>query len=210
MSDIANALADLKIDDVPTMVQEKLEAGADAMAIIDECRQGMDIVGQRYKEGRYFLGELIVSGKILEGSMKIIETELAASITPGEATVVVIGTVKGDIHQLGKDLVVVLLKGAGFEVHDLGIDVPPQAFVDKIEETGAAILGMSGLLTTSFTSMKDTVDAVTAAGLRDKVKVIVGGGVVTEQVQRHTGADAFTTDGLEGIDICKRFAAEAS
>jgi 5-methyltetrahydrofolate--homocysteine methyltransferase len=210
MSDIANALADLKIDDVPKMVKEKLDAGVDAMAIIDECRQGMDIVGERYKEGRYFLGELIVSGKILESSMKIIETELAAAISPGETTVVVIGTVKGDIHQLGKDLVAVLLKGAGFEVHDLGIDVAPEAFVDKIKETGATILGMSGLLTTSFTSMKDTIDAVTEAGLRERVKVIVGGGVVTEQVQRHTGADAFTTDGLEGVDICKRFAAEAN
>jgi 5-methyltetrahydrofolate--homocysteine methyltransferase len=210
MSDIANALADLKIDDVPRMVKEKLDAGVDAMSIIDECRQGMEIVGERYKEGRYFLGELIVSGKILESSMKVVETELADSIKPGDATVVVIGTVKGDIHQLGKDLVAVLLKGAGFEVHDLGIDVAPQAFVDKIRETGATILGMSGLLTTSFTSMKDTVDAVVEAGLRDKVKVVVGGGVVTELVLRHTGADAFTRDGLEGVDICKRFAAEAN
>jgi methanogenic corrinoid protein MtbC1 len=137
--------------------------------------------------------------------MKLIEPRLEASAIGGDAPVVVLGTVKGDIHNLGKDIVAVLLKGAGFVVHDLGIDVKPQAFVTKLKETGAVILGMSGLLTPSFDSMKETVDAVTEAGLRDKIKVIIGGGIITEQVRRHCGADAFTTDGQEGVEICKRF-----
>jgi dimethylamine corrinoid protein len=137
--------------------------------------------------------------------MKTIEPALKKGAT-GKATKVVIGTVKGDIHNIGKDIVATLLKGAGFEVYDLGIDVPVKAFVDKVIETKAPIVGMSGLLTPSFESMKQTVDALKEAGLRDKVKVIIGGGVVTELVQRHTGADAFTDDAMEGIETIKKWA----
>jgi methanogenic corrinoid protein MtbC1 len=104
--------------------------------------------------------------------------------------------------------VAVLLRASGFEVHDLGIDVPPSAFVNKLIETKAPILGMSGLLMPSFESMKETVKAVEAAGLRDRVRIIVGGGVVTELVRKHTDADAFTTDAIEGVEICRRFSKE--
>jgi methanogenic corrinoid protein MtbC1 len=168
----------------------------------------MDIVGQRYKSGEYFLSELIVSGEIFKDSMKIIEPHLKAGREGDRLSQIVLGTVKGDIHNIGKDIVAILLKGAGFEVHDLGIDVAPGTFVDKLKETGALILGMSGLLTPSFESMKETVQAVEAAGMRNKVKIIIGGGIVTELVKKHTGADAFTDDGLEGVEICKRFAQE--
>jgi len=115
-----------------------------------------------------------------------------------------LGTVKGDIHNIGKDIVGTLLKGAGFEVYDLGIDVPSKAFIDKLIETKAPILAMSGLLTPSFDSMKEVVEMVKEAGLRSKVKVIIGGGIVTELVQRHTGADAFTDDALEGVEMVKQ------
>jgi methanogenic corrinoid protein MtbC1 len=205
MSELIEAVADLKLDRVPELIQAKLDAGESPMAVLVECRQGMDIVGERYKSGKYFLSELIISGEIFKQSMKLIEPRLESSAGGDDAPVVVLGTVKGDIHNLGKDIVAVLLKGAGFVVHDLGIDVKPQAFVTKLKETGAVILGMSGLLTPSFDSMKETVDAVTEAGLRDKIKVIIGGGIITEQVRRHCGADAFTTDGQEGVEICKRF-----
>jgi methylmalonyl-CoA mutase cobalamin-binding domain/chain len=120
----------------------------------------------------------------------------------------VLGTVKGDIHNIGKDIVATLLKAAGFEIYDLGIDVAPGKFVEKLTETGAPILGMSGLLTPSFGAMKETVEAVEAAGLRDKVKIIIGGGIVTEQVQKYVGADAFTDDAAEGVEICRSFAME--
>jgi methylmalonyl-CoA mutase cobalamin-binding domain/chain len=208
MSEIAEALANLEEDKVNELVKKRLDAGEDPMSILDECRQGMDIVGDRYKAGDYFLSELIVSGEIFKESMNLIEPRLKAGQGSGQATKVVLGTVKGDIHNIGKDIVAILLKGAGFEVYDLGIDVPPQAFVDKLKETGANILGMSGLLTPSFDSMKETVESVKEAGLRDKVKIVVGGGIVTEIVQRHTGVDAFTNDGLEGVEICRRFAKE--
>ncbi len=118
----------------------------------------------------------------------------------------VVGTAKGDIHNIGKDIVAMLLRAAGFEVFDAGIDVPPEVFVQKVRETGSTILGISGLLTTSFESMKLTVQALETAGLRDSVKVLIGGGIVTEMVQKYVGADAFTDDAPEGIEICKRFA----
>jgi len=208
MSEIAEALANLEEDKVNELVKNRLDAGEDPMSLLDECRQGMDIVGDRYKAGEYFLSELIVSGEIFKESMNLIEPRMKAGQGSEQATKVVLGTVKGDIHNIGKDIVAILLKGAGFEVYDLGIDVPPQAFVDKLKETGAPILGMSGLLTPSFDSMKETVESVKEAGLRDKVKIVVGGGIVTEIVQRHTGVDAFTNDGLEGVEICRRFAKE--
>lgn len=207
MSEIPTALAELNEQEAARLVKECIDAGDDPMTILDDLRRGMDIVGERYKAGDYFLSELIVSGEIFKDSMKLVEPHLKADAT-ASATRIVLGTVKGDIHNIGKDIVGVLLKGAGFEIYDLGIDVPPQAFVDKLKETGASILGMSGLLTPSFDSMKETIEAIKEAGLRDKVKVVIGGGVVTELVQRHTGADAFTDDGLEGVEICRRFAEE--
>jgi methylmalonyl-CoA mutase cobalamin-binding domain/chain len=208
MSEIPTALAELNEDETAKLVKERLETSDDPMSILDDLRRGMDIVGERYKAGDYFLSELIVSGEIFKDSMKLVEPHLKTDAT-ASATRIVIGTVKGDIHNIGKDIVGVLLKGAGFEVYDLGIDVPPQAFVDKLKETGASIVGMSGLLTPSFDSMKETIEAIKEAGLRDKVKVVIGGGVVTELVQRHAGADAFTDDGLEGVEICRRFAEES-
>lgn len=208
MSRIADALADLNEEEVARLVGEQLDAGTDPVALLKECRQGMDIVGRRYKSGDYFLSELIVSGEIFKDSMKLIEPHMKSDTDSDERPKVVIATVKGDIHNIGKDIVAVLLKGAGFEVYDLGTDVAPQALVDKLEETGARILAMSGLLTPSFDSMKETVEAVKAAGLRDSVKIIIGGGVVTELVQRHTGSDAFTDDGLEGVEICRQFVEE--
>ena len=206
MSELAEALATLNEDEVAKLIQEQIDAGIDAMSILEECRKGMDIVGERYKSGEYFLSELIVSSEIFKEAMKVIEPRLQAGREGEKLTKMVLGTVKGDIHNIGKDITAILLKAAGFEIYDLGIDVPSGAFVDKLKETGAPILGMSGLLTPSFESMKETVQAVEAAGLRDKVKIIVGGGIVTELVKMHTGADAFTDDGLEGVDICKEFA----
>lgn len=204
-SELADALASLNEEEVGRLVRKRIDSGVDAMSVVRELREGMDIVGERHKKGEYFLSELIVSGEMFKESMKLIEPMLKAG-KGDRGTKLVLGTVKGDIHNIGKDIVAVLLRASGFEVYDLGIDVPPSAFVNKLIETKAPILGMSGLLTPSFESMKETVKAVEAAGLRDKVKVIIGGGVVTDLVKRHAGADAFTTDAIEGVEMCKQFA----
>jgi methylmalonyl-CoA mutase cobalamin-binding domain/chain len=209
MSQLAEALVDLKEEEVARLLKEALDDGTDAMEILNQCREGMDMVGERYKSGDYFLSELIVSGEIFKDSMKLIEPKLKDSAdAAGDPVKMVLATVKGDIHNIGKDIVGVLLKAAGFEVYDMGIDVAPNVIVDKLVETKASILGMSGLLTPSFESMKQTIEATKEAGIRDKIKIVIGGGVVTELVQKYTGADAFTDDGIAGVEICKRFAEE--
>ena len=208
MAELADALASLDEDEVRRLVREKIDAGIEPMSIVDECRMGMDIVGERYKSGDYFLSELIVSGEMFKEAMVVVEPKLKAGKQADPLSKMVLGTVKGDIHNIGKDIVATLLTAAGFEVYDLGINVQPNVLVEKLVETGAPILGMSGLLTPSFESMKETVKAVEAAGLRDKVKIIIGGGIVTEKVGEYVGADAFTNDGHEGMEICKRFVKE--
>jgi len=207
MSDLANAIADLKEDEVKKMVRDMIAAGADPMSIVDECRKGMEIVGERFKTKDYFLGELIMSGEIFKDAMSVIESRLTAGQSVKPLAKLVLGTAKGDIHNIGKDIAGTLLKAAGFEVYDVGVDVPPTVFVQKVKETGAPILGMSGLLTSSFESMKQTIQALEAAGLRDKVKVVIGGGIVTEMVRKYVGADAFTDEAPEGVEICKKFMA---
>lgn len=205
-SQLAQALAILNESEVAGLVKSKIDAGTDPMSIVKELQDGMDMVGEGYKKGDYFLSELIISGEIFKDSMKLLEPLLKAHKSTGKGTKLVLGTVKGDIHNIGKDIVAILLKAAGFEVYDLDVDVSPSTFVDKLRETRAPILGMSGVVTPSFESMKETVKAIEAAGLRDKVKIIIGGGVVTETVKKYTGADAFTTEAFEGVEICKKFA----
>ena len=209
MSELANAIADLKEDEVKKMVKEKIDSGASPMSIVDECRKGMEIVGERYKNKEYFLGELIMSGEIFKEAMSVVEPKLTAGQSGKSLARMVIGTAKGDIHNIGKDIVATLLKAAGFEIYDVGIDAAPEVFVNKLKETGASLLGISGLLTPSFESMKQTVQAVEAAGLRDKVKIIVGGGIVTDVVMKYVGADAFSDDAPEGVEICKKLAGAA-
>jgi methylmalonyl-CoA mutase cobalamin-binding domain/chain len=206
MSELAEAIAELKEDEVNRLVREKIEGGADPLTLVDECREGMRLVGERHRTGDYFLGELIMSGEIFKNAMGFIEPLLKADRPARPLARMVIGTARGDIHNIGKDIAAMLLRAAGFEVFDAGVDVPPEAFVQKVRETGSTILGISGLLTTSFESMKLTVQALETAGLRDSVKVIVGGGIVNEMVQKYVGADAFTDDAPEGIETCKRFA----
>jgi len=176
------------------------------ISIVKELQAGMNIFGERYKKGDFFIADLIIAGEIFQQSMKLLEPLLQVEAVTNRKTGVILGTVKGDIHNLGKDILGLLLKASGFEVYDLGINVPPSTFVNKLAETRAPILGLSGLITPSFESMKETVQAVAAAGLRNRVKVIIGGGVVDELVKNYTGADAFSTDALEGVQICKRFA----
>jgi methanogenic corrinoid protein MtbC1 len=203
MSKLSEALANLEENTVAAIIKEEVAKHADPLTVMADLRKGMDIVGERYKAGEYFLSELIVSGEIFKEAINVLEPLLKKGAGV-KATKVVLGTVKGDIHNIGKDIVGTLLKGAGFEVYDLGIDVPSKAFIDKLIETKAPILAMSGLLTPSFDSMKEVVEMVKEAGLRSKVKVIIGGGIVTELVQRHTGADAFTDDALEGVEMVKQ------
>jgi methanogenic corrinoid protein MtbC1 len=147
---------------------------------------------------------LILAGDIFQQSMQLLEPLIKHSGNGENGPKIVLGTVKGDIHNLGKDILGVLLKASGFEVFDIGINVPPDVFVQKLKETGAGILGLSGLITPSFDAMKATVQALEKAGLRAKVSVIIGGGAVSEIARQYSGADAFSTDAIQGLDWCKK------
>ncbi len=202
MSDeLAKGLSDLEEDLVLELVQGRLDDGDDPLAILAALREGMAKVGKRYEAGEYYVSDLIMAGEVFKQASALVSTrfETSSGETLGK---VVLGTVKGDIHDIGKDLVVSLLKANNFEVIDLGVDVPAQKYVEAVQESEASIVGLSGLLTISFDSMKETVAALEAAGLRGKVRVMVGGGPVTEQVRAYVGADALGADAQAAVALC--------
>jgi len=205
-SEIAVLLADLKEMEAVDMVKKNLEKGCDPMAILADAREGMKLVGERFGNGDYFIPDLIYSGEILKEIAKLVEPHIKQKDTgSGKHGKVIIGTVAGDIHDIGKDLVVLMLDISGFEVYDLGVDVPAKNFIDKIKATGAAVVGLSGFLTLAFDVMKDTVDAIKEAGLRDNLKIMIGGGQIDDEVMRYTGADAFGKDAMEAVALARKW-----
>jgi methanogenic corrinoid protein MtbC1 len=209
MDELTQAIVELEEQGALTLVRERLENGEDALAILETCRQGMTLVGQRFQAGEYFISELIYSGAIFRQVAQQVEPKLAADRGPSRGAVVV-GTVKGDIHDIGKDLVVLLLKASGYDVYDLGVDVSAHRFVTALQETGAKVLGLSALLTTAYGPMKETVAAVKAAGLRPGVKIMVGGGPVNERVRDYSDADAWGTDAQAAVSLCNQWIGDAA
>jgi methanogenic corrinoid protein MtbC1 len=203
--DLVTLIAELKKQEAIQVTEQRLSAGEDPLKILDDSRKAMQIVGGRFSDGTYFIPDLVYSGKILE--------EIAAMIKPGLSQMpeseklakIVIGTVAGDLHDIGKDLVTFMLDINGFEVFDLGIDVQPQAFVEKIKAVQPEIVGMSGFLTSVYQAMKDTVDAIAEAGLRDKVKIMIGGGVMDDEIKRYSGADAYGRDAMAAVDLARKW-----
>ncbi|HEY55563.1 MAG TPA: methionine synthase [Dehalococcoidia bacterium] len=204
-ADLASTLADLKEAEVLKIVKDRLGAGEEPLKILDDARRGMEVVGKRFADSEYFIPDLVYSGEILKVVTDLVKPKLTKEVGTKKLGKVVFGTVAGDIHDIGKDIVVFMLDVNGFEVYDLGVDVPAQKFVDKIKESGAPIVGLSGFLTLAFDSMKETVEAMKAAGLRDKVKVMIGGGQITDEVRKYTGADAFGKDAMAGVALAKKW-----
>lgn len=203
MNELSLALRDLDEKKVYEIVEKEIAGGASPLEIINSCNEGMAAIGELFSQCTYFISELIFSAEILKGVMRRIEPLLAGAHAGGGKGKVVIGTVKGDIHDIGKNIVATLLRGSGFDVTDLGVDVSPEKFVDALKQSGAKVLGMSALLNFTYPEMKTVVDAVTAAGLRDKVKIIIGGAPVNEQVRQFSGADYAAADAVAGVEICK-------
>ena len=197
--ELTKAIADLEESEALRITREKLDRGEEPHLILEEGKNGMEIVGKRFSDGTYFLPELIFSAEILKEITEIIKPKLKKDVQAERLGKAIIGTVAGDIHDIGKDIVVFMLDVSGFEVYDLGVDVPPQKFIEKIKETNAPIVGLSGFLTLAFDSMKETVDAIKAAGLRDKVKIMIGGGQVDDKIRAYTGADAYGRDAMTGV-----------
>jgi trimethylamine corrinoid protein len=203
--ELAKLLADLKEPEVLAFVDKALAKGTDPMVLLGEVKEGMQIVGQRFASEDYFIPDLVFSGEILKRVVQKLEPHLKSrkDERPKRLGKVIIGTVAGDIHDIGKDLVTFMLDVSGFEVLDLGIDVPVEKFVSTIKESGSSVVGLSGFLTLAFDSMKETVEAIKAAGLRDQVKIMIGGGQIDEQVRSYTGADAYGKDAVEAAKLAR-------
>lgn len=201
--ELAKLLSDLKEPEALAFVEKALGEGKDPMELLQDAKEGMNTVGKRFAGGEYFIPDLVFSGEILKSVVEMIEPNLKKEEEVKRIGKVIIGTVAGDIHDIGKDLVVFMLDVNGFEVVDLGIDVPVQKFVDAIKQTGSTVVGLSGFLTLAFQSMKDTVEAITEAGLRDQVKIMIGGGQIDDQVKGFTGADAYGRDATEAVSLAK-------
>jgi len=202
-SALVTALADLEEEQALAIVQQRLDAGDDPLALFEDTRQAMEIVGERFAAGEYFIPELVFAGEILKEVSALIKPRITTPAEGERAEPVIIGTVAGDIHDIGKDIVVFMLDVNGFEVIDLGVDVPAQRFVEAIEQSGSQVVGLSGFLTIAFQSMKDTIAAIADAGLREKVKIMIGGGPIDEHVRTFTGADAFGTDAMSAVELAK-------
>ncbi|MGE4508111.1 MAG: B12-binding domain-containing protein [Eubacteriaceae bacterium] len=202
MVKLGEMLANLEMDELMEAVQKELDQGTDPVEILKDCEAGMVAVGEKFSAGDYFVSDLMMSGEMFKEVGEMLEPHLAGK-TGESLGKVVLGTVEGDIHDIGKDLVYIMLKSGGFDVIDVGVDAKPEAFVDALKESGAPVLALSCLLTTCYDSILNTVKAVEAAGLRDKVKIVIGGGPTDESVVTYTGADAVGDDAQSAVRICK-------
>jgi methanogenic corrinoid protein MtbC1 len=204
LTELAKALVDLNKDDVIAIVEDQLRKNTPPLEIVKALNEGMTKVGERFAAGDYFISELIYSGHIMKDAMTRLDPlfEQAGRADAGEK--VVIGTVKGDIHDIGKNIIAMLIKNAGFTVVDLGVDVPAERFVESLKETGAQALALSCLLNVAIPEMKAVVEALDKAGMRSNVKVIIGGQPIDEKVREYVGADYYGPDAPAGVRICKQ------
>jgi methanogenic corrinoid protein MtbC1 len=208
--DLINALADLKEEEALNITRIRLDSSESPDFILTDARKGMAIVGSRFASGEYFIPDLVFSGEILKEVTDLVRPRMTNSPVEKKQAKIVLGTVAGDIHDIGLNIVEFMLDTNGFEVYNLGVDVPVSKFIAKTEETGAPIVALSGFLTLAFDSMKDTVIAYEAAGLRNQVKIMIGGGQIDEQVRSYTGADAYGKDAMEAVSIAKKWTVAAA
>jgi methanogenic corrinoid protein MtbC1 len=201
---LVNAIADMKEDEALKLAQDMLDAGEDPQTVLDAGKEAMSIVGDRYECGDYFLPELIIAGDMLKAIGELVKPKLHAQVTQSKPLgKIVLGTVAGDIHDLGKDVVGFMLDVSNFEVHDLGVDVSPEKFVQAIQEVKPEVVGLSGFLTLAFDQMRVTIEAIKEAGLRDSVKIMIGGAIMDDSAAQYIGADAYGPDATAAVKLAK-------
>jgi methanogenic corrinoid protein MtbC1 len=203
--ELIEAITDMREEDALQLTQTMLDAGTSPMEVLDACREAMEIIGRRFEIGESFIPELIMAGEILTQISNIVKPRMQQGAEQSKLGKVVIGTVQGDIHDIAKDIVAFMLDINGYEVTNLGVDVPPARFVEAIKQTGAKIVGLSGFLTLAFDPMKATVAAIRAAGLND-VKIMIGGGQIDDNIRKYTGADAYGKDAMAAVALAKSWA----
>lgn len=204
---LVNAIVEMREEEALALAKEALEAGIDPLKVVEQSRKAVEEVGDRYEKGQYFLPELMMTGQIMTQLAELTKDKIGTeqSGMDKKRGKVLIGTVKGDIHDIGKNIVTFMLDTNGFEVKDLGVDVSPKDFVTAVEEFQPQIVGLSALLTLAFDPMKETVEAFGKAGLRDKLKIMVGGAPVNDQIREYTGADAWGKDAVEAVSLAKKW-----
>jgi 5-methyltetrahydrofolate--homocysteine methyltransferase len=203
--ELIKAITEMREEDALKITNQMLESGTQPLDVLAACRKALDVVGQRFEEGIYYLPELMLAGELMNQISEIIKPKLAEMPDRERHGKVLIGTVEGDIHDIGKNIVSFMLDVNGFEVLDLGVDVPPKKFVDAIQNFQPQVVALSGFLTLSFDAMKNTVAAIESAGLREKVKIMIGGGQITDEVKEYAGADGYGRDAMAGITFAKEW-----
>ena len=203
--ELVDVIADMREEEALRLVKEMVESGSESIAILDAAREAMDIVGQRYEQGTYFLPELMLAGEMLNQITDIVKPDLAKLPETECHGRVLIGTVEGDIHDIGKNIVSFMLDVNGFDVLDLGVDVSPLKFVEAIGDFEPQVVGLSGFLTLAFDAMKETVEASKAAGLRGGVKIMIGGGQVSDKIREYADADAYGDDAMEAVNLARKW-----
>ena len=203
---LTKAMAEMKEQEAISIAEDLIDKGEDPLKIFASCRAAMEIVGSRFEKGEYFLPELMMSGEILRQISELLKPLMKEDAkTGGDAGKVIIATVQGDIHDIGKDIVVLMLDVNGFDVLDLGIDVPPAKIIEAIKDFRPQVVGLSGFLTVAFDSMKETVDQIKAAGLRDDIKIMIGGGQIDDEIKKYAGADAYGADAMAAVNLSKNW-----
>ncbi len=201
-SEIKSALVEFEVDLLKAKAQEALDRGVDAEEIIRVLSEGMDVVGERYQTGEYFVTSLIIAGETMKAALEVLEPHLSGQGAAKRGKIVM-ATVAGDIHDIGKNIFTTLMGTAGFEVIDLGVDVSAEAIVAAVKEQAPDILGLSALLTTNLEQFPLIVEMLEKEGLRSSVKIVVGGATVTNEFARGAGVDALAKSAVEGVNICK-------
>jgi 5-methyltetrahydrofolate--homocysteine methyltransferase len=204
---LLEALSDMREDEALALARSMLDRGEDPVRVLELCREAMDVVGKRFEKQEYFLPELVLAGEMLE-TIGALAKPLIQQGSGGEAKKlgrVLIGTVHGDLHDIGKNIVTFMLDINGYEVRDIGIDVPVAKFIEEIREFKPSVLALSGFLTLAFDSMKETVEAIEKAGLRNGMKIMIGGGQVDEAVKNYTRADAFGSNAVAAVSLCRQW-----
>jgi 5-methyltetrahydrofolate--homocysteine methyltransferase len=203
MNALIEAITDMREEDAVRTAKEMIDKGTSPLEVLDACREAMAIIGQRFEAGDCFVPELILAGEMLRQISDVVKPKLTQSVEAKKLGRVVIGTVEGDIHDIGKDIVTFMLDVNGFEVKDLGVDVPAAKFVEAVKAFQPQVVGLSGFLTLAYDPMKNTVQALMDAGLRDKVKIMIGGGQIDEQIRKYTSADAYGKHAMAAVSLAK-------
>ena len=204
LKQISENLIQGKADKVKELTQRSVDEGQDVSKILNEgLLAGMSVVGDKFKKNEFYVPEVLIAARAMKAGMQIIRPLLAEKGVKG-AGKIILGTVRGDLHDIGKNLVGMMLEGAGFEITDLGVDVPPEKFVEAAKEKDVDIIGLSALLTTTMPGMKDVIEAIKSSDLKDKVKVMIGGAPVTQDYADEIGADGYAPDAASAVDKAKQ------